>query len=148
VKNFQCQPELLLFKLFDVHKIICNKANKCFSKDGVDIQVEQVPVLMVLYYKGPQSQQEIADTLLRDKSSVLRTIALLQQANYVQVQADLVDKRKKTIKLTENGQQLGEKIANEVSDIDNMMFSSLSTAEKLLLKELLVKCEQHIATLN
>ena len=72
--------DLLLFKIFNIHKIICNKSNKNFSNEGLNIQVEQIPVAMVIYYNGPQSQQDIAHELVRDKSSVLRTVASLVTA--------------------------------------------------------------------
>lgn len=136
--------DLLLFKIFNIHKIICNKANKLFSKDGVNIQFEQIPVLMVAYYHGPVSQQDIADEIARDKSSVLRTIASLENLGFLQVKADSTDKRKKLISITETGADLAKKIAGEADAIDNQMFTNLSVAEKLILTELLEKCSTHL----
>ncbi len=136
--------DLLLFKIFNIHKIICNKANKLFSKDGVNIQFEQIPVLMVAYYHGPVSQQDIADEIARDKSSVLRTIASLENSGFLQVEADSTDKRKKLISITETGADLAKKIAGEADAIDNQMFTNLSVAEKLILTELLEKCSTHL----
>jgi DNA-binding MarR family transcriptional regulator len=146
VEKCNINTDLLLFKIFHIHKIICNKANKYLSKDGLAIQVEQIPVLMVIYYTGLQSQQEIADELLRDKSSVLRTVSWLEKAGYIIVEPDTTDKRKKLLKLTKQGQQLAEKIAEETSGMDDKMFSNLSKAEKLILTELLDKVTHHINT--
>ncbi len=136
--------DLLLFKIFNIHKIICNKANKLFSKDGVNIQFEQIPVLMVAYYHGPVSQQDIADEIARDKSSVFRTIASLENLGFLQVEADITDKRKKLISITETGADLAKKIAGDADAIDNQMFTNLSVAEKLILTELLEKCSTHL----
>jgi DNA-binding MarR family transcriptional regulator len=147
VKKCDIDSDLLLFKIFEIHKKICNKANKFFSKDGVLIQVEQIPVLMVVHFDGPQSQQEIAQALLRDKSSILRTVASFQSAGYLKVEPDTTDKRKKLVKLTTQGTQLAEKIASEIGSIDNSMFANLSVAEKLIMTELLTKCLSHIDTL-
>jgi DNA-binding MarR family transcriptional regulator len=144
VKNCNVNKDLLLFKLFDIHKIINNKANKFFSKDGVHVQVDQIPVIMVLYYEGPQSQQEMAHELVRDKSSVLRTVASLQTAGYLKVEHDTTDKRKKLVNLTLQGVELAERIAGEVGSIDERIFAKLSVAEKLILTELLDKCIKHI----
>ncbi len=138
--------DLLLFKVFHIHKLICNKANKAFSKDGVHIQVEQIPVLMVVYHLGPQSQQDIAHELLRDKSSILRTVGSLVTAGFIFVEPDTSDKRKKLVKLTEKGTALAHKIANEMGEMDGKMFANLSVAEKLILTELLDKCAEHINT--
>ncbi|MDT3401895.1 MarR family winged helix-turn-helix transcriptional regulator [Mucilaginibacter terrae] len=148
MKKCDINTDLLLFRIFHIHKIICNKANKLFSKDGVHIQVEQIPVLMVVHHLGPQSQQDIAHELLRDKSSVLRTVGSLQTAGYLKVEHDTIDKRKKLVKLAPQGAWLAEKIASEVGDMDSKMFSNLSVAEKLILTELLEKCAEHINTME
>ncbi len=140
--------DLLLFKIFNIHKIICNKANKLFSKDGVNIQFEQIPVLMVAYYHGPVSQQDIADEIARDKSSVLRTIASLENSGFLHVKADITDKRKKLISITQTGADLAKKIAGDADAIDNQMFTNLSVAEKLILTELLEKCSTHLQAIT
>ncbi len=137
-----------MFKIFNIHKIICNKANKLFSKDGVNIQFEQIPVLMVAYYHGPVSQQDIADEITRDKSSVLRTIASLESAGFLQVQPDATDKRKKLVSITDTGEDLAKKIAGEADAIDDQMFTNLSVAEKLILTELLEKCANHLQAIT
>lgn len=137
-----------MFKIFNIHKIICNKANKLFSKDGVNIQFEQIPVLMVAYYHGPVSQQDIADEITRDKSSVLRTIASLESAGFLQVQPDATDKRKKLVSITDTGEDLAKKIAGEAEAIDDQMFTNLSVAEKLILTELLEKCANHLQAIT
>lgn len=145
MKKCDINTSLLLFKIFHIHKIICNKANKFFSNDGAHIQVEQIPVMMVIYHHGAQTQQDIAHELLRDKSSVLRTVASLVTAGYLKTEHDTVDKRKKLVNLTPVGEELAAKIANGIGDIDNKMFANLSVAEKLILTELLDKCTEHIS---
>jgi DNA-binding MarR family transcriptional regulator len=144
VERCSINKDLLLFKIFNIHKIICNKANKLFSKDGVNIQFEQIPVLMVAYYHGPVSQQDIADEIARDKSSVLRTIASLENSGFLQVKPDINDKRKKLVSITDTGADLAKKIAGEADAIDDQMFTNLSVAEKLILTELLEKCSSHL----
>ena len=140
--------DLLLFKIFHMHKLISNKANKAFSKEGVHIQVEQIPVLMVVYHLGPQSQQDIASELLRDKSSILRTVGSLVSAGFILVEPDTNDKRKKLVTLTEKGTLLGNRIANEMDGMDEKMFANLSVAEKMILNELLDKCTSYINTVE
>lgn len=147
VKKCNLNIDLLLFKVFHIHKVICNKANKAFSKEGVNIQVEQIPVLMVVHHLGPQSQQDIAHELLRDKSSILRTVGSLVTAGFILVEPDTNDKRKKLVMLTEKGNQLADKIATEMNAMDAKMFANLSFAEKSILTELLDKCNTHIDTL-
>lgn len=146
VEKCNINTDLLLFKIFHIHKIICNKANKFFSKEGIVIQVEQIPVLMTLFYNGPQTQQDIANELLRDKSSVLRTVASLVTVGYLVVTPDGTDKRKKLITLTVKGEEAAQWINKEMVQTDDKMFSNLSVAEKLIMTELLDKCVNHIST--
>jgi DNA-binding MarR family transcriptional regulator len=148
VERCSINKDLLLFRIFNIHKIICNKANKLFSKDGVNIQFEQIPVLMVAYYHGPVSQQDIADEIARDKSSVLRTIVSLENYGFLKVEPDVTDKRKKLVSITDAGSDLAKKIAGEADAIDNQMFTNLSVAEKLILTELLEKCTNHLQALT
>jgi DNA-binding MarR family transcriptional regulator len=148
VERCSINKDLLLFRIFNIHKIICNKANKLFSKDGVNIQFEQIPVLMVAYYHGPVSQQDIADEITRDKSSVLRTIGSLESYGFLKVEPDVTDKRKKLVSITDAGSDLAKKIAGEADAIDNQMFTNLSVAEKLILTELLEKCTNHLQALT
>jgi MarR family transcriptional regulator, transcriptional regulator for hemolysin len=144
VEKCNINKDLLLFKIFHIHKIISNKANKLFSKEGVGLQIEQIPVLMVVYYGGPQSQQQIAAELMRDKSSILRTVAFLETAGYLVSEPDHTDKRKKFINLTPKGLKLAHQIAADMGLMDSKMFANLSVAEKLILTELLDKCTDHI----
>jgi DNA-binding MarR family transcriptional regulator len=144
VKKCNINKDLLLFKIFQIHKIICNKANKSFSNEGVNIQVEQIPVLMVIHYNGAQSQQEIAHELLRDKSSIMRTVISLEASGYIKTEPDTTDKRKKLVNLMPKGIELTNRLSAEMGEMDRMMFNNLSVAEKLLLTELLDKCTGHI----
>lgn len=101
---------------------------------------------MTVYYDGPQTQQDIAHKLLRDKSSVLRTVASLVTSGYLIVTPDGTDKRKKLVDLTPKGEEAAKWISNDVVNTDAKMFSNLSVAEKLILTELLDKCADHINT--
>lgn len=144
MKKIEEGVKLLMFRFFEVHKMIVNKSNKICNKDGFGLQVEQVPVLMLPYFLGILSQQEIADKLLRDKSSVLRTVTSLSQSGLLVVAADPFDKRRKLVQLTNEGRKLANKIAEDLSKIDAMVFDCLSEAEKESLTGILKKLEQNL----
>lgn len=136
-----------MFRFFELHKVIANKTNKYFNKDGIDLQVEQFPVLMIPYFKGNISQQEIADISGRDKSSILRSIASLTAKQFLMTAQDPFDKRKKMVQLTKEGKILAEKIAQEIIELDSMIFSCLTPAERTTFEGLLQKCEKHVSEL-
>ena len=138
--------KLLLFQMFEVHKLIAYKSNKIFSQDGVDIQIEQVPVLMIPYYMGILSQQEIADRVLRDKSSILRTVSSLTQMGLIVVAADPFDKRRKLVQLTKEGKALAAKIAGELHKVDQQVFECLSDIELVSFRKILVKLASNLSS--
>lgn len=138
--------KLTMFRVVELHKAIFNKANKILNKDGWGIQVEQLPVLMVIYYSGASSQQEIADKIVRDKSSVLRSVVSLESKGFLVTAPDPFDKRKKMVQLSVAGRKLGESIAAEIAKVDKQLFACLSGEELTLFESLLRKCEQSISS--
>ena len=138
----EAEETLLMFEVFELHKRIHNKSNKIFCKDGFGLQVEQIPVLMVPYYLGILSQQEIADKISRDKSSVLRTVVSLTQAGLMAVATDPFDKRRKLVQLTVEGKRVASKIADVLARINDQLFSCFSEEEKTTFRTLLNKLAQ------
>lgn len=138
---------LTLFKVVDLHKAAFNKANKFFINDGIEVPVDQMPVLMIVFYEGAMSQQEIAGKLFRDKSSILRSIASLESKGLVTITADSADKRKRIIGLTDAGENQATMVNTEIRKIDKMLFSCLTEKEKKDFEALLMKCRNHVDTL-
>lgn len=138
----EAAEKLLMFQLLEIHKVIHNKSNKIFCKDGFGLQVEQIPVMMVPYYLGIVSQTEIADRISRDKSSVLRTVVSLTHAGLVVVASDPFDKRRKLVQLTVEGKRVASKIADVLSRINDQLFSCFSEEEKNNFRALLNKLAQ------
>lgn len=122
--------KLIIFSVADLHKELFNKGNKAFVQEGFPIQVEQLPVLMCCYYRGAISQQEIADLSCRDKSSIQRTITYFVKHNLAEIVSDITDKRKNIVRLTENGNKLGQEIENRVIEMDKKIFENKLTSEE------------------
>ena len=131
-----------MFQVLELPKLIHSKSNKIFCKDGFGLQVEQIPVLMIPYYVGILSQQEIADKISRDKSSVLRTVVSLTHAGLLVVATDPFDKRRKLVQLTVEGRRVASKIADVLSKINDQLFSCFSEEEKNAFRALLNKLAQ------
>jgi DNA-binding MarR family transcriptional regulator len=123
-------PNSILFHFGMVNKALFNRANKLISKGGFPIQLEQLPVVLVLYYEGDQSQQEIADSCERDKSSVQRSISSLLKHEIVQVAQDPHDKRRNIVHLTPKGKAIAKEIEQEIIRIEDKLFGQLSRKEK------------------
>jgi DNA-binding MarR family transcriptional regulator len=83
-------------------------------QEKIPLKVEQLPVIMCIYDHGILCQQEIADAVFRDKSSVQRTVAKLEYQGLVEIRKNM-DKRKKSIVLSETGKAVAQKIVSFIS---------------------------------
>lgn len=102
-------------------------------REKIPIKMEQLPVVMCIYDHGILCQQEIADAVCRDKSSVQRTVARLECQGLVEIHRNK-DKRKKLLMLTKRGKEIAKKIAGFTpsSDQENLLRELNSKiAEKL-----------------
>lgn len=79
-----------------------------FQKHGYDITPEQFLVLDALWDYGVQSQQEIAEKIMKDKNSVTKLIDGLEKKNYLKRESYKKDRRQNQIQLTELGNEIKE----------------------------------------
>jgi len=84
--------------------------NRKFSSMGLDLNTEQFVVLMILWERSGQRQQDIADRTGKDKASVARLIASMEKRNLIIRKDDEKDSRQKLIFLTEEGTEIKQKI--------------------------------------
>jgi DNA-binding MarR family transcriptional regulator len=119
------QEESIIFHLAHLYKVINNRANILFQESGYPIRIEQVPVLMTLHYQGSLSQQEVANYLSRDKSSIQRTVVSLLRNGLVTVSNDSCDKRKNIVTLSGYGKTLSTKLETDISEIECLLFDHI-----------------------
>ncbi|MDR1459843.1 MAG: MarR family transcriptional regulator [Bacteroidales bacterium] len=89
---------------------------------SVELPVESFGVLLAVYYNENLIQQDIAETLKKDKSAVLRQIDTLEAKQLVQRIADPQDRRKNIVKITDKGMSF----IKEIIDKQNGLFALLS----------------------
>lgn len=125
VKN---NDDLAIFHLDNLSKLLRYKANQYLSAQGIDVRIEQLPVLFSIPEEG-LPQQQIADEIGRDKSSVLRTISNLEREDLVCVTTDVADKRKNCVMLTPKGRILARLIKDKIVNLEKVLFNSLKSPE-------------------
>jgi len=90
-----------------------------FQKHGYDITPEQFLVLDALWDYGVQSQQEIADKIMKDKNSVTKLIDGLEKKNYLRRESYKQDRRQNQIQITDLGLKVKDgmtKVAIKATD--------------------------------
>ncbi|GAB3555182.1 MarR family winged helix-turn-helix transcriptional regulator [Spirosoma knui] len=123
---------LSIFMISHVGHLMGRQSNRELSKAGFSLQIEQFPILFVIYFSGDDvlSQQEIANMLQKDKSGIQRSIRTMERDGYLKIVADSVDRRKNLIQLTPAGKLVIEKAIETAETIDKQVTSHL-TAEEL-----------------
>ena len=80
--------------------------NRNFGEAGFDVTCEQWSVLVNLWEKNGQSQQDLAGTTCKGKTSMTRLIDNMEKHNLVVRVPSKSDKRQKLIYLTKKAQDL------------------------------------------
>ena len=123
-------PPSLVAQIGALYNRIYKECDKIFSGHNFPLQMDQIPVLMVLYYSGGASQKTICTDLGRDKASINRTISVLLKKDLVKVIPDTVDKRKTHVKLTASGESVAKQADAIVGRFDAVLSSELTKQER------------------
>lgn len=110
--------DTLFFQMHRIHIVMFRLANKYFIQEHFPIKSEQFPVLISIYKCGFCSQQEIADVICRDKSSVQRTILTLEKKGLVTITPSEKDKRKNVVSTTEEGKRVALKLKEVIRKVE------------------------------
>lgn len=99
------------------------------QKQELDITFEMMELLGVLFVKDGQNQQEIANTLKKNKASITPLIDNLMIRNLVIRQADTTDRRNKLIYLTAEGEGYRKEIYRMLADFYEKLKEQLGIQE-------------------
>jgi DNA-binding MarR family transcriptional regulator len=140
-------PPSIIARIGFLHICIRKECYALFKEQDFPLEMDQIPVLMVLYYQEEAlSQQEICSTLQRDKASVNRTISFFTQRDFVRVRPDETDKRKTRVELTPVGKKLGKRASEVLEVFERHLASAFTDAEKNEFDRLVSKLTHSIAT--
>lgn len=117
------------FQIHRMKRTIFRRTNALMSEAGITLQLEQLPLIMILQREN-RSQRELSDITMRDKSSILRSINALEKKNLVEVQKDKADKRKNIVSLTDEGISLAKSIRSLMKKAEDEVLSVFSERER------------------
>lgn len=121
----------LQFKLGNVARLIFKKLNSELSQEGIPVLAEQVPILMIVYFKEQSiTQQDIANVLQKDKAGIQRSVQTLHKDGFLKIESDIEDKRKNLISLTASGKFVCEKIQTLAMNFNNQIMEHFTNEER------------------
>jgi Transcriptional regulators len=95
----------------------------------IELPIESFGILLAVYYNENLIQQDIAETLKKDKSAILRQIDHLEIKQLVRRVADPQDRRKNFVKITEKGMKYIKEIIDKQNELFTLLANGLSEAE-------------------
>lgn len=113
------------------------KINALMAAKHINLSSEMCGVLVELWKGDGKSQQELADTLHKDKGGMTKIIKSLNQRELVTRSLDENDRRRKKIKLTQKGQLLQQEVEPLMNTLrqtalENISSEDLKNTEKIL----------------
>jgi DNA-binding MarR family transcriptional regulator len=123
------RPPLMISRIGRLYAQLRKECDKIFRQQQFPVEMDQIPVLALLYYKDGLSQQEICSCLQRDKASVNRTVSFLSKRDMAKVVQDVTDKRKTRVELTAAGKELAIQVDAVVKKVDTILTSALTEKE-------------------
>ena len=139
-------PPSIISRIGFLHIRIRKECDRLFREEDFPLEMDQIPVLMLLYYQETLTQQDICSKLQRDKASVNRTIAFLTQRDIVRVRPDDTDKRKTRVELTPAGKKLGKRASIILDAFGYQLAGAFTDAEAKEFDRLMSKLTHSIAT--
>jgi len=117
---------------------IMKRLTNKFSTAGFDVSYEQWSILVHLYRKDGQTQQELANIAVKDKAAITRLLNVLEKKNIVLRIPDRTDKRSKLVYLTHRAKEFRTDLIAIVEEL-------LEEAEQGIEPDEIIRCR---ATLN
>ena len=128
-KGHHARPPLITSQIGSLYKKMLREGDRIFREQNFPLEIDQIPVLVLLYYQQGMTQQDISSKLQRDKASVNRTVAFLTKKDLVTVVQDVTDKRKTRVELTATGKELAAQADAIVKKMDKHLIAGLSEKE-------------------
>ncbi len=110
-----------------------------------DITVDQWIILDLLYSEGPLTQQDLAESSLKDAPTVTRILDILQQKKYIRRSQHPNDKRKFNIELLQDGKNMYKLILPLVQSFRKTAYQNVSKEEMFVFSNILHKIQENLS---
>jgi DNA-binding MarR family transcriptional regulator len=103
------------------------------------ITARELAVLLLLHGREPESQQQAAERLGVDRTTMVALLDGLEHKGLIVRQADVADRRRNVVVLTTAGQQTLKGATAASDDAERQLLSGLSVSQAQTLRRLLLR---------
>ena len=119
----------IIFQIGETSRLVHKRIKAIFAERGFDVTVEQFGVLALLWYKEGVKQQDIADGMKRNKTTITRIVENMINRNLIVKVPDQLDKRNKLIYLTQKGKALQKEMVESSALVYYQTISNITSKE-------------------
>lgn len=115
-----------------------------FQEEGYNLTPEQFLVMDTLWDEGKMSQQQIANTILKDKNSVVKLIDGLEKKNLVKRVANSADRRQNLIELTPYAKEIQQGVTDIAMNAVDLIIKDIPKNEMHIFIKVLAKMAENM----
>jgi len=125
-------------------KAVLRRISQDLQKSGSPISSEQWTALVHIWNEEGQTQQQLGEKLLKDKTNVARLLASLDGLGYIKRVPGQTDRREKTIHLTAAGRAAMPGMAALVQRVLNEACAGIDGHELSLCRRVLLRARLNL----
>lgn len=129
-----------------VHNRFKQYITTIFIEQGYDISPEQFLVMDTLWDEGVMSQQKIADSIFKDKNSVVKLIDGLEKRSLVRRVADKQDRRQNLIEITPYAIKIKDEVTALAMEAVNLIIKDIPRDDMYRFVKVLSKMAENMNT--
>jgi DNA-binding MarR family transcriptional regulator len=107
------------------------------AREGLQVTVEQWPIMIQLWDQNGQTQKDFARKLFKDKTTIARLVAGMEETGMVERAPGEKDKREKSVCLTAKGKDIMDRATTIIQRIDGLAKTGISEKDLDVCKEVL-----------
>jgi len=127
------------------YRAIMKQINREFSEAGLQITLEQWPILVYVWEHNGVFQIDLAKKLFKDKTTIARLVAGIESAGMIARVPNPCDGRGKSIYLTEKGKAMMSKATTIVQKLDEIAIRGIDKHELKICKDVLRHVHRNLA---
>jgi len=132
--------------VYRIHVLLRKRVDHHFSAAGIDLSMEEYPILNALWHEDGKNQQDLAEVIGKDRARTSRLIDQLEAKNLVVRKPHPDNRREKLVCLTGQGNAIRRPVEEAIDRAIGDGFGALTADEyNGLIKQLQGVVEQYSA---
>ncbi|MBQ8034398.1 MAG: MarR family transcriptional regulator [Bacteroidales bacterium] len=115
-----------------------------FQEEGYNLTPEQFLVMDAIWDEGKMSQQKIADTIFKDKNSVVKLLDGLEKKNLVRRVANKDDRRQNLIEITPHAKEIQQNVTDIAMNAVDLIIKDIPKQDLHIFIKVLTKMAENM----